>query len=100
MLRKLSDRSTSSHPFKQGQEIFLVTRKGEILSGFAVAKVLIDLVSLDRAPFPDSDKQGFTIDARLLRPNWCAGRKALLAGCSTLEEAKALAAKRKPGGDR
>lgn len=93
-LRKLSDRPEASHSYFRGVEVFLVTRKGEILTDFIVDEVLLDLVSLNRSPLPDSDKQGFTIDGELLRPNWCAGRKAIFAGCRTRAEAEALAAKR------
>ncbi len=93
-LRKLSDRTDDSHPFSKGQEVFLVTRKGEVLTGFTIDSILVDLVSLSRSPLPDSEKQGFTIDGELLRPNWCAGRKAIIAGCQTRAEADALAAKR------
>lgn len=82
------------HTYSRGQEVFLVTRKGEVLSGFVVDEVLCDLVSLNRSPLPDSDKQGFTVDKELLRPNWCAGRKAIVAGCRTRAEADAIAAKR------
>jgi len=71
-----------------------VTRKGEVLSGFTIDEVLFDMVSLNRPPLSDSDKQGFTVDGELLRPNWCAGRKAIIAGCHTRTEADALAAKR------
>ena len=93
-LRKLSDCTQTPPLYSYGQEVFLVTRKGEVLSGFTVEKVLCDMVSLSRAPLPDSDKQGFTVDGELLRPNWCAGRKAIIAGCRTREEAEALASRR------
>ena len=77
-----------------------MSRKGEILTGFHVEAVLLELVSLNRSPLPDSEKQGFTVDGDLLKPNWCAGRKAIYAGCRTREEAEILSAKRTRGGDR
>lgn len=90
MLRKLPGRHAF---FSVGQEIFLVTRSGEILEGYRITAVLDQLVSLDRSPIEGSDKQGFTINRQLLKPNWCDGRKFLYAGCTTWEEAEILAAK-------
>ena len=77
-----------------GTEIFLVTRDGRVLDGFSVASVLGDLVSLDLPPL-EGEKQGFTWDGKQLKPNWCAGRKALIAGLLNRQEAEELASKRK-----
>lgn len=78
--------------FHQGSELYLVTREGVILEGFKIADSLGTLVSLDRPPLPGSEKQGFTIDGELLKPNWCEGKRTFVAACLTLREAEQLAA--------
>lgn len=88
MLRKLSDLQATESPFRVGTEVFLVTRQGTILEGFRIARVLLDQVMLDHPPLPDSPKQGFTITGSLLRPNWCAGKRAIRAGFLTRQEAE------------
>jgi len=87
MLKKFNSKNER---FYRGSEVYLVTRKGEIIEGFRVANVLTDLVELDRSPIERSEKQGFTIRNNLLKPNWCEGKKIFRAGCATKAEALAL----------
>ncbi len=79
---------------EEGAPVFVVTRKGEILVGFSVAGVLGDLVALNKSPL-GGEKQGFTLTEGLLKPNWCEGRKAIVAACFTREEAERLASRRR-----
>jgi hypothetical protein len=91
MLRRLQ---SGTPEFRLGQLIFLVTRKGEVLSGYRIAAILSDLVMLDRSPVEGSTKQGFTIKKDLLKPNWCEGRRLFYAGCTTREQAQLFAQRR------
>ena len=81
--------------FSPGTKIYLVTRSGDILSHFTVMDTLFGLVSLDKNPLPDSSHQGFTIKGDHLIPNWCAGKKAFLAGYTSLNEDEKVALEQK-----
>ena len=94
MLKKFSESFDVESQFTPGMLIYLVSRKGEIIEGFRISSILVDLVSLDRSPLEGSEKQGFTIEGRKLKPNWCAGRKAFLAAFATKDEALELAQKK------
>lgn len=95
MLKKLSDGDAAHELFKPGKEVYIVTRDGEILEGFHIKSVLIDLVSLDKSPLDGTEKQGFTISGNQLKPNWCDGRKSLIGAFATKEEALRRAEKRR-----
>lgn len=88
MLKKFQN--DCSH-FLPGTPLFLVTREGVILEGFTISDSLGRLVSLNKPPLPGSEKQGFTIEGELLKPNWCEGKRTFIAACLTREEAELLA---------
>lgn len=91
MLKKFNE-SQHSHPlFSPGAEIFLVTKNGDILEGFYITEILMELVSLNCSPLDGSEKQGFTIEGNLLKPNWCAGKRKFEAACASKEHAQSLA---------
>jgi hypothetical protein len=87
MLKKFKD----STPFAKGTPVYLVTKEGEIIEGYTIESSLMDLVSLNCSPLDGTEKQGFTIDNDLLKPNWCAGKKYFVAACTQKEKAEELA---------
>lgn len=95
MLKKFRPDVTTDDPFHEGLSVFIVTKEGEVLEGYHIVQRLCDLVSLDRSPLDGSEKQGFAIEGDVLKPTWCAGRKAIYAAVATREYAVALAATRK-----
>ena len=88
-LKKSTGFDPCSLSFPKGQPIFLLTRAGEILEGYVVQSIFMDQVLLNEAPFEGSPKQGYDIRHGVLKPNWCDGRKYLIGGYRTLEEAQA-----------
>lgn len=84
-------------PFREGVSVYVVMRTGEILQGYRVASRLLDLVTLDRSPLDGGSKQGFTVEGELLLPNWCAGRREIIAVVSSHEKGlEILAARKRP----
>lgn len=77
--------------FVPGVAVFLLTKKGIILEGFTIQDRLMDLISLDRSPIDGTEKQGFTLEGGLLRPNWCAGKRVIEAGFIDRKEAEKMA---------
>lgn len=77
--------------FVKGTPVYVVTKKGEILEGYEIESTLLDLVSLNRSPLDGTEKQGFTIDGDLLKPNWCDGKKFLIAACVDRQVAEEIA---------
>lgn len=79
--------------FTPGTSVYVVTKKGDILEGYRIVSTLMELVDLDRSPLDGSKNQGFTIEEDLLKPNWCEGKKNLIAACLTKEKAQELVTK-------
>lgn len=90
MLKKFNGTGIAAGPFGVGTPVFVVLRDGTILEGFHVQSRLMDLVSLDRSPLDDTEKQGFTLQGTQLLPNWCEGKRKILAACSSRQEAEDL----------
>lgn len=93
MLKKFKDET----PFQPGDPVYIVTRKGEIIEDLFVDSVLFDLVSLNKSPLEGSEKQGFTVKQNTLKPNWCEGRKHILAAFKSKHEAEEFLKKRNKG---
>ncbi len=97
MLKKFDETGGNGGAFSVGTPVYIVMRDGSILEGHTIEDRLMDLVSLNRSPLDGSEKQGFTVKGNLLKPNWCEGRKRIIAACATREEANTLAEKRRKG---
>lgn len=94
MLKKFQADLATDDPFHVGLPVFIVTKDGEISEGYRIVQRLCDLILLDRSPLDESEKQGFVIEGNLLKPTWCAGRKAIYAVVATRAHAADLAAQR------
>ncbi len=90
MLKKFTNASPKNS-FHSGDPVYLVTRKGKIIDGYYIQDILMDLVSLNRSPLDGTEKQGFTIEGNLLRPNWCAGKVIFEAACLSRNQAEKIA---------
>lgn len=89
MLKKFIE-SGDSALFRPGAAVYIVTKLGAIIEGYSIASTLGELVSLDRSPISGTEKQGFTIEGRFLKPNWCAGKQKFEAACIDKKEAETL----------
>ena len=94
MLKKFSEQRVNNQTFTKGTPVYIVTKEGTVIEGYHIDSSFLDLVSLDRSPLDDTEKQGFTIDGDLLRPNWCAGKKHFIAACTNKIQAVELAEQR------
>ncbi len=90
MLKKFKDTSGSTH-FRPGSAVYVVMRDGTVIEGHCIGSCLGELVSLDRSPLDGTEKQGFTIQNNHLMPNWCEGKRQILAVCMSREEAEDMA---------
>ncbi len=94
MLKKFQAQSNSQRKISVGDPVFLLTRQGNVMEGFFIKRILMDLVDVEPSPIEGSDKQGFTIKGDRLLPNWCAGKKVFVAGFLSEAEAREAQSKR------
>ncbi len=93
MLRKFNEKfGAESGPFVSGASVYIVMRDGTMREGYFIQSCLMDLVSLDRSPLDDSEKQGFTISGDQLLPNWCEGKRQIVAAWINRDRAEQMAA--------
>ena len=87
MLKKFKD---TTGPFYAGALVYVVMPDGTIIEGHHIVSRLGELVSLNRSPLDGTEKQGFTIQDNRLLPNWCEGKRRILAVCMTRQDAEGL----------